>query len=105
MADDRAPTPPALRTVHWARGSAADPTPLLGLEWLVTNGIGGYASGTVAGVITRRYHGLLVAALPQHGRTVTLHHLTEEVRLTGLRARLGGEERRDALEIHADNLA
>ena len=33
-------------------------------EWLVTNGLGGYASGTVAGVVTRRYHGLLVAALP-----------------------------------------
>ena len=34
-----------------------------GQEWLVTNGIGGYASGTVAGLLTRRYHGLLVAAL------------------------------------------
>ena len=33
-------------------------------EWLVTNGLGGYASGTVAGVVTRRYHGLLVASLP-----------------------------------------
>src|SRR5438445_6634507 len=32
-------------------------------EWLVTNGIGGFASGTVAGYATRRYHGLLVAAL------------------------------------------
>jgi len=32
-------------------------------EWLVTNGIGGYASGTVAGLLTRRYHGLLIAAL------------------------------------------
>ncbi|MBL6983751.1 MAG: glycogen debranching enzyme N-terminal domain-containing protein, partial [Anaerolineales bacterium] len=32
-------------------------------EWLVTNGIGGYASGTIAGVLTRRYHGLLIAAL------------------------------------------
>lgn len=32
-------------------------------EWLVTNGIGGYASGTIAGVLTRRYHGLLVAAI------------------------------------------
>ena len=32
-------------------------------EWLCTNGIGGFASGTVAGVLTRRYHGLLVAAL------------------------------------------
>jgi glycogen debranching enzyme len=40
-------------------------------EWLVTNGIGGYASGTVAGLLTRRYHGLLVAALqPPLGRTV-----------------------------------
>ena len=29
-------------------------------EWLVTNGLGGYASGTVAGVLTRRYHGMLV---------------------------------------------
>ena len=32
-------------------------------EWLVTNGIGGFASGTIAGSQTRRYHGLLVAAL------------------------------------------
>lgn len=32
-------------------------------EWLVTNGRGGYASGTIAGALTRRYHGLLVAAL------------------------------------------
>src|SRR3972149_1132803 len=40
-------------------------------EWLVTNGIGGFASGTVAGLLTRRYHGLLVAALkPPLGRTL-----------------------------------
>jgi glycogen debranching enzyme len=40
-------------------------------EWLVTNRIGGYASGTVAGLLTRRYHGLLVAALkPRLGRTL-----------------------------------
>ena len=32
-------------------------------EWLVTNGLGGFASGTVADLFTRRYHGLLVAAL------------------------------------------
>jgi predicted glycogen debranching enzyme len=36
---------------------------LSNLEWLVTNGIGGFASGTVSGVLTRRYHGYLVAAL------------------------------------------
>ena len=39
-------------------------------EWLVTNGIGGYASGTIAGSMSRKYHGLLVAALrPPVGRT------------------------------------
>ncbi len=47
-------------------------------EWLVTNGIGGYASGTVAGLLTRRYHGLLVAALkPPLGRTLMLTKLDE----------------------------
>lgn len=47
-------------------------------EWLVTNGLGGYASGTVAGGLTRRYHGLLVAALPApYGRTVMLSELGE----------------------------
>lgn len=47
-------------------------------EWLVTNGLGGYASGTLAGVNTRRYHGLLVAALtPPVGRTVLVGGLVE----------------------------
>jgi predicted glycogen debranching enzyme len=49
-------------------------------EWLVTNGIGGYASGTIAGLLTRRYHGLLVAALqPPLGRTLLLSKLDETV--------------------------
>jgi predicted glycogen debranching enzyme len=47
-------------------------------EWLVTNGIGGYAAGTVAGVLTRRYHGLLIAALqPPVGRRLLLTKLEE----------------------------
>ncbi len=47
-------------------------------EWLVTNGIGGYASGTIAGLLTRRYHGLLVAALqPPLGRTLMLAKLDD----------------------------
>ncbi|HEY2954738.1 MAG TPA: amylo-alpha-1,6-glucosidase [Candidatus Eisenbacteria bacterium] len=50
------------------------------LEWLVTNGIGGYASGTVSGALTRRYHGLLVAALePPLGRTLLLAKLGERL--------------------------
>ena len=54
------------------------------LEWLVTNGIGGYASGTASGVLTRRYHGLLVASLkPPVGRTLLLAKLAESLELDG----------------------
>ena len=50
-------------------------------EWLVTNGLGGFASGTLAGLLTRRYHGLLVAALePPLGRTLLATRLDETVR-------------------------
>ena len=53
-------------------------------EWLVTNGIGGFASGTVAGPATRRYHGLLVAALnPPGGRTFLVGGLDEIVAVDG----------------------
>src|SRR6266446_8807513 len=53
-------------------------------EWLVTNGIGGFASGTVSGNLTRRYHGLLVAALkPPVGRTQMVAKLEETVRFDG----------------------
>ena len=49
-------------------------------EWLVTNGIGGYGFGTVAGLETRCYHGLLIAALkPPLGRTLLLAKLDETV--------------------------
>jgi len=48
-------------------------------EWLVTNGLGGYASGTFDGVFTRRYHGLLIATLPT-GRTMILNGLAERLR-------------------------
>ena len=72
-------------------------------EWLVTNGLGGYASGTVAGVITRRYHGLLTAALDAPlGRTVMLSHVAEQVRFpTGRWADVGGRERSgDTADAH-----
>jgi glycogen debranching enzyme len=50
-------------------------------EWLVTNGIGGYAFGTIPGHQTRCYHGLLVAALqPPLGRTLLLAKLDEAAR-------------------------
>src|SRR4051812_41758106 len=76
-------------------GAESEREPLLTREWLVTNGLGGFASGTVGGVASRRYHGLLIAALPAPlGRWVMLNHLTELVRLPGGNcAFLGGEER------------
>ena len=47
-------------------------------EWLVTNGLGGFASGTVGGPLTRRYHGLLIAALnPPLGRTLLVAKLDD----------------------------
>jgi predicted glycogen debranching enzyme len=50
-------------------------------EWLVTNGLGGYASGTLSGALTRRYHGLLVSGLATpFGRTVMLNFLWERLR-------------------------
>jgi predicted glycogen debranching enzyme len=53
-------------------------------EWLVTNGIGGYGSGTVAGTITRGYHGLLVAALqPPVDRRLMLVKLDETLTYRG----------------------
>jgi predicted glycogen debranching enzyme len=55
-------------------------------EWLCTNGIGGFASGTIAGLLTRRYHGLLVAALhPPLGRTVLVSKIDETAEYDAVR--------------------
>ncbi len=72
---------------------------LLNREWIVTNGLGGYASGTVSGAITRRYHGLLIAALPGPlGRVVMWNHVSEFLRFgdddvvsLGAEERAGGQ--------------
>ena len=68
---------------------------LLNREWLVTNGLGGYASGTVSGAVTRRYHGLLIAALPAPlGRIVMWSHVSEFLRFSDHDVvSLGAEER------------
>jgi predicted glycogen debranching enzyme len=85
-----------IRRVPWSR-KADDLDALTSHEWIATNGLGGFASGTVCGVPTRRYHGLLVAALPAPlGRVVMLTHLSEELQLPdGRVARLSGEEQVD----------
>ena len=84
-----------IRQIPWSEARAADPEVLLAREWLVTNGLGGYAAGTVSGIPTRRYHGFLVAALPApFGRMMLLPQLSEQLRLPdGTIVRLGGEEK------------
>src|SRR5690348_13648898 len=69
---EQAAAPPVVgATVSFGREICGDLAAGLRREWLVANGLGGYASGTLAGINTRRYHGLLVAALtPPVGRTV-----------------------------------
>lgn len=63
-----------------SRDICADIDAGLNREWLVTNGIGGYASGTILGATTRCYHGLLVASLhPPVERTVMVTKVDEEV--------------------------
>lgn len=62
-------------------------------EWLETNGLGGYASSTIIGTHTRRYHGLLVAALaPPVGRTVLLSKMDETLFVNGREFELGANK-------------
>ncbi len=84
-----------LRRIPWPVVDPNDPEALVTREWLVTNGLGGYASGTVAGVMTRRYHGLLIAALSAPlGRTVMLSHVAEQGwHADGRLYEIGGRER------------
>jgi predicted glycogen debranching enzyme len=72
-------------------------------EWLVTNGLGGYAMGTVAGMLSRSYHGLLVAAMappgapgrPPAARTLLLAKLDETAGYDGRRYQLFTDQRAD----------
>jgi predicted glycogen debranching enzyme len=73
-------------TLAWGREVCGERSLAESREWLCTNGIGGFASGTVAGVLTRRYHGLLVAALkPPLGRTLQAAKVDEHVEYGGRR--------------------
>ncbi|MDQ3928790.1 MAG: glycogen debranching enzyme N-terminal domain-containing protein [Chloroflexota bacterium] len=72
----------------------------LNREWLVANGIGGYASSSIVGANTRRYHGLLVAAMrPPVERTVLLAKIDEEAEIDGRTYYLGVNEYPDG-KIH-----
>lgn len=82
------------RRINLAQTTDEGARQLLRQEWLVTNGLGGYASGTISGTVTWRYHGLLIAALPApYGRVVMFNHLAEYLRLPDGRViQMGGAE-------------
>lgn len=84
---------PLVRTISLDR-HGPQAAEVLQREWLITNGLGGYASGTISGQVTRRYHGLLVAALPAPlGRVVMFNHLAEFLYLPdGRVVPIGGAE-------------
>ena len=85
---------PIIRRIDLTRAHGEEARQLLRREWLATNGLGGYASGTISGSVTWRYHGLLIAALPTpSGRMAMLNHLAEFIRFDDKRRlQIGGEE-------------
>jgi predicted glycogen debranching enzyme len=77
--------------IPWDPGR--DPNYLRDREWLVTNGLGGYASGTLAGMPSRKYHGLFVPNLTApKGRHIMISRCDEFVTVAGQRIHLGGAE-------------
>lgn len=82
-----------LPTISQDRTVFAELDTALQKEWLATNGLGGYASSTILGINTRKYHGLLVAALhPPKARRVLLTKLDEEIVTKDTVSRLGANE-------------
>jgi predicted glycogen debranching enzyme len=77
--------------LNWDRDS--DPSYLRNREWLLTNGLGGYSSGTLAGIPARKYHGLFVPNLASpKGRHILISRCDECVTIDGHRLLLGGAE-------------
>ncbi len=78
-----------LRPIVFGEQACRDLQQAAGKEWVITNGLGGYASSTILGMNTRRYHGLLVAAThPPVGRIVALSKVEETVAVAGGRFEL-----------------
>src|SRR6267154_2875591 len=74
----------AMNPIQVERAVCNNPEAASKLEWLETNGLGGFASSTIMGLNTRRYHGLLVAATkPPVGRVVMLSKLEETFFIEG----------------------
>ncbi|BCL82090.1 glycogen debranching enzyme N-terminal domain-containing protein [Ktedonobacteria bacterium brp13] len=83
-------------TISFDRNLCCDRNETISREWLVTNGLGGYAAGTVAGVLTRIQHGLLVATPPNAVTPqLLLAKIDEEVTFDQRTYYLGTNEYRD----------
>ena len=82
------------RTTELVRNARVDQTSSeLDREWIVTNGLGGYASGTIAGLNTRRFHGWLISALPApHGRMMMLNQVEETLCIEDRKYRLTADD-------------
>jgi predicted glycogen debranching enzyme len=79
--------------IEFGRETCGDLGAATGREWLETNGRGGFASSTIIGLNTRRYHGLLVAATaPPVGRAVLLSKLEETLAVNGERFELAANQ-------------
>lgn len=79
--------------IKLARSQLQDFESALRREWLETNGLGGYASSTVLGINSRKYHGLLVAAVrPPVERRLIVSHLDETVIINGVRLEIFSNE-------------
>jgi predicted glycogen debranching enzyme len=83
-----------VRTIDLAGVTGTRAKHLLETQWLVTNGLGGFASATISGMVNWRYHGILIAALPAPlGRTSMLSHVAECIRMpNGEVIQFGGDE-------------
>ena len=90
----KSPPPQLVRRIDFTAAESASVPQMLHREWLITNGLGGYASGTISGAVTWRYHGLLIAALPAPiGRSTMLNHLEESLFIPGhQQIQFGGAE-------------
>jgi len=88
-----------LPKINLGREALSDFDEAIKSEWLVTNGLGGYASSTVFGINTRKYHGLLIAAFnPPTDRRVLLSRLDEEVQVRKEIYQLGTNESRSGIQ-------
>jgi predicted glycogen debranching enzyme len=89
--------------LRWDRDR--DPLELRRREWLITNGLGGYASGTIAGIPTRKYHGLFVPNLASpKGRHIMISRCDESVVTPTRRSYLGGAEFEDERVVGESHL-